>query len=44
MLQHERPEDYVIGIGEIHSVKEFLEEVFGYMNLDLQKYAEIDSR
>jgi GDPmannose 4,6-dehydratase len=44
MLQQERPEDYVIGTGETHSVKEFLEEVFGYMNLDYQKYVEIDSR
>jgi GDPmannose 4,6-dehydratase len=44
MLQRERPEDYVIGTGETHSVKEFLEEVFGYMNLDYQKYVEIDPR
>jgi GDPmannose 4,6-dehydratase len=44
MLQQERPEDYVIGTGETHSVKEFLEEVFTYMNLDYQKYVEIDPR
>ena len=44
MLQRERPEDYVIGTGETHSVKKFLEEVFGYMNLDYQKYVEIDPR
>jgi len=44
MLQRERPEDYVIGTGETHSVKEFLEEVFGYMNFDYQKYVEIDPR
>jgi len=44
MLQRERPEDYVIGTGETYSVKEFLEEVFGYMNLDYQKYVEIDPR
>ena len=44
MLQQERPEDYVIGTGETHSVKEFLEEVFGYMNLDYQRYVEIDPR
>lgn len=44
MLQRERPEDYVIGTGEAHSVKEFLEEVFGYMNFDYQKYVEIDPR
>ena len=44
MLQKERPEDYVIGTGETHSVKEFLEEVFNYTGLDWQKYVEIDPR
>ena len=44
MLQQERPEDYVIGTGEIHSVKEFLEEVFRYVNLDWPDYVEIDPR
>jgi GDPmannose 4,6-dehydratase len=42
MLQQERPEDYVIGTGETHSVKEFLEEVFSYVKLDYKKYIEID--
>ncbi len=44
MLQQERPEDYVIGTGETHSVKEFLEEVFCYANMDWQDYVEIDPR
>jgi len=44
MLQQDRPEDYVIGTGEAHSVQEFLEEVFAYVDLDWQKYVEIDSR
>ena len=44
MLQQERPEDYVIGIGETHSVKEFLEEVFNYAGLDWKEYVEIDPR
>jgi GDPmannose 4,6-dehydratase len=44
MLQQERAEDYVIGTGETHSVKEFLEEVFNYAGLDWKKYVEIDSR
>jgi GDPmannose 4,6-dehydratase len=44
MLQQERPEDYVIGTGETHSVKEFLEEVFKYAGLDWKKYVEIDPR
>ncbi|MBW8040381.1 MAG: GDP-mannose 4,6-dehydratase [Planctomycetes bacterium] len=44
MLQHEKSDDYVIATGETHSVREFLEEVFGYLDLDWQKYVEIDPR
>ena len=44
MLQQERPKDYVIGTGETHSVKEFLEEVFNYVGLDWKEYVEIDPR
>jgi GDPmannose 4,6-dehydratase len=42
MLQQEKPDDYVIGTGETHSVREFLEAAFSYMNLDWQDYMEID--
>lgn len=44
MLQQSSPEDFVIATGETHSVREFLEEAFNYVNLDWQKYVEIDSR
>jgi len=44
MLQHDKPDDYVIATGESHSVREFLDEVFGYLDLDWQKYVEIDPR
>jgi len=44
MLQQEQPDDYVIGTGETHSVKEFLEEAFNYLSLDWQKYVEIDPK
>jgi len=44
MLQQDKPDDYVIGTGETHSVKEFLIEAFNYVNLDYQKYVEIDPR
>ena len=44
MLQHERADDFVIGTGEAHSVREFLEEAFGYVNLDWGDYVEIDPR
>ena len=44
MLQHDRPDDYVIATGETHSVREFLDEAFGYVGLDWKKYVEIDQR
>ena len=44
MLQHINPDDYVIATGETHSVKEFVEAVFGYLGLDWQKYVAIDQR
>jgi len=44
MLQQETPDDYVIGTGEAHSVKDFLDEAFGYVDLDWNKYVRIDPR
>ena len=44
MLQQPAPDDYVIATGETHSVREFLEEAFGIVGLDWQKYVEIDSK
>jgi len=44
MLQNEEPEDFVIGTGEVHSVKEFVQEAFSYVGLDWEKYIKVDSR
>jgi GDPmannose 4,6-dehydratase len=44
MLQQEESDDYVIATGQSHSVREFLDEVFGYLGLDWHKYVEIDPR
>ncbi len=44
MLQQEQPDDYVIATGETHSVREFLDEAFGYLDLDWKEYVEIDPR
>ena len=44
MLQQENAEDYVIGTGETHSVREFLDESFGYVNLDWHEFVKIDQR
>lgn len=44
MLQQPTPQDYVIGTGATHSVREFLSEAFGLVKLDYQKYVEVDPR
>ena len=44
VLQQDKPDDYVIATGEMHSVREFLDEVFGHLDMDWQKYVEIDPR
>lgn len=44
MLQQDTPDDYVIATGETHSVKEFLEEAFSYVDLDWMDYVEIDKK
>ena len=44
MLQQDEPDDYVIATGETHSVKEFVERVFGRLGLDWQKHVEIDPK
>jgi GDPmannose 4,6-dehydratase len=36
MLQHEKPEDFVIATGEQHSVREFCEKAFGYLGIELE--------
>src|SRR4051812_4158179 len=44
MLQQPKAEDYVIATGETHSVREFLDEVFGRLELDWKKHVEVDPR
>ncbi|HWQ84710.1 MAG TPA: GDP-mannose 4,6-dehydratase [Anaerolineales bacterium] len=44
MLQFDHADDFAIGTGESHSVREFLDEAFGYVNLDWKQYVEIDPR
>ncbi|HIK19255.1 MAG TPA: GDP-mannose 4,6-dehydratase [Leptolyngbyaceae cyanobacterium M33_DOE_097] len=44
MLQQEQPDDYVVATGETHSVKEFLDIAFSYVNLDWHDYVEFDER
>lgn len=44
MLQQDKPDDYVIGTGQTHSIKEFLQEAFSYVKLNWEDYIEIDMR
>lgn len=44
MLQQENPKDYVIGTGEAHSVRDFVEEVFSRLNLDWKEYVKVDKK
>jgi len=44
MMQQERPDDYVLATGETHSVQEFLEEAFGYVDLDWRTHVKADER
>lgn len=44
MLQQDEPEDYVLGTGETHSVREFCELAFSHLGLDYQNYVIQDPR
>jgi GDPmannose 4,6-dehydratase len=44
MLQAKTPDDFVIATGRTHSVREFLEQAFGYLKLNWKKFVEIDKR
>lgn len=44
MLQHEIPDDYVVAMGETHSVRQWLEEVFSFAELNIEKHVALDDR
>ncbi len=44
MLQQDAPDDYVVATGETHSVEEFVEETFSYLDLDWKEYVVQDER
>ncbi|MFQ3662004.1 MAG: GDP-mannose 4,6-dehydratase [Chloroflexaceae bacterium] len=44
MLQQDYPDDYVVATGETHSVREFCELAFGYVDLDYRDYVVQDER
>ena len=44
MLQQDKPDDYVIGTGETHSIRALLFEAFSYVGLEWQDYVKIDPK
>ena len=44
MLQHDTPDDWVLATGETHTVKEFLQRAFEYVDLDWEKYVQTSEK
>jgi GDPmannose 4,6-dehydratase len=44
MLQRPTPEDYVVGTGQTHSVRDLVEAAFGHVGLDWRKHVKTDPR
>ena len=44
MLQIKKPQDFVIGTGKMHSVKDFLKIAFKHVNLDYKKHISISRK
>jgi len=44
MLQQDAPDNYVIGTGETHAVREFCEIAFSHVGLDYKDYVVVDER
>jgi GDPmannose 4,6-dehydratase len=42
MLQQDEPDDYVVGTGETHAVRELCQVAFGYAGLDWEDYVVVD--
>ena len=44
MMQVKKPEDFVIGTGKVHSVKDFIKVAFDHVNLNYKEYIKIDKK
>ena len=44
MLQHDRPDDFVLATGQTQTIRQFLDYSFGHLELDWSQYVEIDPR
>jgi len=44
MLQQSEPEDFVLATGKTHTIRELLESAFGAVDLEWEKYVEVDPK
>ena len=44
MLQRPEPQDYVVGTGQTHSVRELVETAFGHVGLDWKRHVKTDPK
>ena len=44
ILQQNKPDDFVVGTGEQHSVREFVEQAFSYVGLNWEEYVKTDQK
>ena len=44
MLQQREPQDYVVGTGKMHTVRDLCAAAFGHVGLDWKKYVKLDPR
>jgi GDPmannose 4,6-dehydratase len=44
MMRADEPDDFVVATGETHSVREFAEAAFDHVDLDWERYIEVDPR
>ena len=44
MLQQDTPDDYVIATGEMHTVREFVQVAFNRVDLNWEKFVEVDPK
>jgi GDPmannose 4,6-dehydratase len=44
MLQADQPDDYILATNETHTVKEFVQEAFGHVGLEWEKFVKYDAR
>ena len=44
IMQHEKPDVFVVATGETHTIEDFVKAAFAYVDLDWEKYVQIDAK